>query len=52
MPKFHPVPTRPVFEPLLEYALPRSFSLSAPPHHTDPANEPLPTPAQPVPDPI
>ena len=46
VPKFHPVPTRPVFEPLPEYALPRSLRLP-----DAPAYEPLPTPAQPVPDP-
>ena len=51
VPKFHPVPTRPVFEPLPEYALPRSFRIRTDPHSTAPAYEPLPTPAQPVPNP-
>lgn len=51
VPKFHPVPTRPVFEPLPEYPLPRSFQFRDGPHLAAPADELLPTPAQPVPDP-
>ena len=46
-PKFHPVPTRPVFEPRPEYAAP--LLLEAPPHAFLPvpeeAAETLPTPA-------
>ena len=56
LPKFHPVPTHPVFEPQPEYALPRSLERPAAPPHAAPLNstplpEALPTPAQPVPDP-
>jgi hypothetical protein len=51
VPKFHPVPTRPVFEPLPEYGLPRSLRLPDAPRHAAPTDEPLPTPAQPAPDP-
>ena len=51
LPKFHPVPTRPVFEPLPEYAPPLLLSPGAEPLEPAPPAELLPTPAQPVPDP-
>lgn len=58
LPQFHPVPTRPVFEPLPEYSLPASLArplapvVPAPDRQFDkrPDAELLPTPAQPVPD--
>jgi len=55
LPKFHPVPTRPVFEPLPEYAPPHALRAHgggefAPPDYTAP--ELVPTPAQPTPDPV
>lgn len=49
LPKFHPVPTRPVFEPLPEYALPASLEAvpeSGLPAGSTPESAPIqPTPA-------
>jgi hypothetical protein len=58
LPEFHPVPTRPVFEPLPEYSPPAALArplapvITAPDRQLDkrPAAELLPTPAQPVPE--
>jgi hypothetical protein len=51
LPRFHPVPTRPVFEPLPEYSLPASLVRPLAPIIVAPEAEQIPTPAQPVPDP-
>ena len=58
LPRFHPVPTRPVFEPLPEYSLPASLVRPLAPViparegqlGKQPEVELLPTPAQPVPE--
>ncbi len=56
VPRFHPVPVRPVFEPQFDYSLPQSLALPlapivTPPQTAQPEAEPVPTPAKPVPDP-
>ena len=45
MPKFHPVPTRPVFEPQLTYLPPQPHPTLSERYSTLPAAEPEPTPA-------
>ena len=50
LPRFHPVPTRPVFEPVPEYSLPASLVRPLAPIVIAPEAEQIPTPAQPVPE--
>jgi hypothetical protein len=51
LPRFHPVPVRPVFEPQFDYSLPQSLEPPLAPIVMPPQAEGVPTPAKPVPDP-
>ncbi|HEX5103276.1 MAG TPA: hypothetical protein VFV87_05670 [Pirellulaceae bacterium] len=47
LPKFHPVPVHPVFEPQLDYLIPQPLELQPESASTPPAADGLPTPATP-----